>query len=126
MTALIAAIVLALVAQALIYAGLTFINANLLTGWLAPVYEVTTPWQRLLIHTLLAGVPASWLLPKVYDLIPPGTAGAAILATLVLVLAGKAVLLHGAAPDARTLIAIAATAVCAAWMAIELQRLTTL
>jgi hypothetical protein len=117
------AIALALLANGLIYVGLAWVNAQLLPGVLGPLYNGTPVFARLVVMQAIAGLPAGWLLSRVYTLVSPGTAGAAVFGTLFLVLSAKAALLQGAWPGGRPLAAVAITIAAARWAAHELARI---
>ena len=119
-----AAFALALVGQGAIYVGIAFVNGALLSETLSGVYAATGQTARVAIMTLTASTACNFLLPHTYRLVSPGIALGVILVTLVLILAGKAVLLGGGQPNWRLALSVAVLAGSAAWVAQELDRLS--
>lgn len=110
----------ALLGNAMIYAGIAFINAQLLPAWLGPVYDTSEVWHRAWLMLVLA-LPANFLFSAVFRSVPPMSASMVIIATLVVVLAAKSLLLAGQWPSARLLVAIAAVLASCLWVIREIQ-----
>lgn len=114
---------LALLGNALIYAGFALINARLFPAALGPVYASTSTLVRILAMEVLFAVPANAVFALIFRITTPAPASIAILASLVVVMAGNAVLL-GNPISPRMLAALAATLAACAWFAYETARLT--
>ena len=87
---------LSLLAYALIYGGLAFLNRRLFPAHLDVVYAHTGDVSRMLVFLLLAAAPANYLLAKTFEISSAAVAGAAILAAIVVVTVANAVILDGA------------------------------
>jgi hypothetical protein len=114
------AILAGLVSQGLVYAGIAFVNQQLLPRLLAPVYTHVGETARVAIIMLLAAVPANYLLSYIYRIIDGSQALMVILATLVFVLAVKSMLIGDGGVSWRVMLACSGTAAMLAWLVYEL------
>jgi len=121
--AYLAVIVLAMAGNVLIYAGLAFINGQLVPGLLGPVYGATGAVTRSLIMLGACAAPANFIMATAYRITGPGAAGMAILATLVLVLIAKSLVLVDRLPTVELTAATAVTIVGALWVVHALERM---
>jgi hypothetical protein len=115
------AFLIALTGNILLYSALAFINAQLLPSLSNAVYAQTTPLGRTLLMTpLFLGV--NFMLSLIYRLVDPAVAGLVLLTGLILVLAGKSILLGTGALTLRVAASVALLILCAAWVNYELHR----
>ena len=120
MSAILQALLLALIGNSLIYSGIAFINGILLPVTLQLVYRHTTVLHRVLVMTLLFSTLANFIFSRVYKITDPANAGMVILGTLVVVLVTKAVWLEGGGFNGRVTLATAVLILAAAWVSYEL------
>lgn len=120
MTAMLLTLLIALFGNALIYAGIAFINAQLFPSVLGGFYDSVSLWPRVLMMSVVSGVLGNYLFSLVYRLAGPSGAGMMIIGTLAFVLVVKAMLLNHTMPTLRIGVAAVALIGAALWVVHEL------
>ncbi len=108
--------------QVLIYSATAFINGAFFGRFLHGIYDHTTPFSRLVIASATLFPLANYLISKIFRVTDAGYAGMLIIITLVLVLAGKALLLGVGEMSWRVVLSVAVLTCAAAWVSYELHR----
>jgi hypothetical protein len=114
-------ILLALLGNAYIYAGLAFVSGRLLPSLFTPVYASTSDFVRLCVMVVLVAAPSNYIFTWVFRLGGPAMAGMTMLACNVLVLVANAILLGEGNLNSRTLMAVMVTMGGAMWVVYELK-----
>lgn len=116
------AFAISMIACAIIYAAIAFINGDLVPAYLAAIYIKTSPFTRLIIATLFMFPTGNYLISRVYKVTDAGHAGMMILIATVLALAGKALLMGVGELSLRVCLSIVVLICSAAWVSYELHR----
>lgn len=112
----------ALAGTAVVYIGVSFINAQLLTESLGWIYERTGVFARSIIMLIVLATPGNVMISYVYRFVDPATAGMVLIAALAIVLTAKALLMGVDGLGWRAAAAGTATTLSLIWLAWELSR----